>query len=160
MNYPTLAHFRHFSLFRHSTIITYFQKRSILTNKANFEDGQMIANLITIKVYEENGHSGHQKTNPIQTQLKPKQTQFNPKQTQFKPNSNPTCSELVEPIDEGPKFMQSVYIQRIMKKNVDMGQKKQIQNKPNCKNAAPAERINFLLFFFLNLMAGYADKNV
>ena len=88
MNYPTLAHFRHFSLFRHSTIITYFQKRSILTNKANFEDGQMIANLITIKVYEENGHSGHQKTNPIQTQLKPKQTQFNPIQTQFKANQS------------------------------------------------------------------------
>jgi hypothetical protein len=52
-------------------IITYFQIHSILTNKPNFEDSQMSANLITIKDYEENGHSGHQKTNPIQTQLKP-----------------------------------------------------------------------------------------
>ncbi len=52
-------------------IITYYQTHSILTNKANFEDDQMSANLITIKDYEANGHSGHQKTKPIQTQLKP-----------------------------------------------------------------------------------------
>ena len=74
MKYQTIAHcshFRHFSHFRHSTIITYFQKHLILTNKANFGDDMMIANPFTTRDYEENGHSGHQKTNPI------------------KPNSNP-----------------------------------------------------------------------
>jgi len=41
-------------------------------------------------------------------QTKPKQTQLKPKQTQFKPN-----------LSKGQKLMQSVYLQRIMNKNVD-----------------------------------------
>ncbi len=44
-----------------------------------------------------------------------------------KPNSNPICQRV--------KLMQSVYLQRIMKKNADMGPKKQSQNKPNLKRA-------------------------
>ncbi|MFB0553782.1 MAG: hypothetical protein ACETWQ_10765 [Phycisphaerae bacterium] len=53
------------------------------------------------------------KTNPIQTQFKPNQTQF----------------------AERVKLMQSVYLQRIMKKNAAKGYEKtkpkQTQNKPN-----------------------------
>jgi hypothetical protein len=33
-------------------------------------------------------------------------------------------------------------------------------NQSQLSNAAQADRINFLLFFFLNLVCGYADKNV
>ena len=43
--------------------------------------------------------------------------------TKNKPNSNPIQTQF----DERPKLMQSVYIQRIMKKNAAMGPK----NKPN-----------------------------
>jgi len=49
----------------------------------------MSVNLITIKIYEENAGSGHEKTNPIQTQFNPIQSQLKAKQTQNKPNSNP-----------------------------------------------------------------------
>ncbi len=56
------------------------------------------------------------------------------KQTQFKPNSNP--------ITERVKLMQSVYLQRIMKKNAAKGYEKQTQNKPNSNpNKACPERI-------------------
>jgi hypothetical protein len=60
------------------------------------------------------------KTNPIQTQ------------------SNP--------IAERVKLMQSVFLQRIMKKNVDRAMKKQSQNKPNSNpiKACP-ERSEFTL---------------
>ncbi len=49
-----------------------------MQNKPNFGNDKMSANLFTTRDYEENGHSGHQKTKPIQTQFKPKQTQFKP----------------------------------------------------------------------------------
>ena len=104
MKHPTLAHFRHFSHFRHSTIITYFQTHSILTNKPNFRNDKMNINLDMTKDYEENADCSHEKTNPIQTQLKPiqsqfnpKQTQFNPIQTQFKPNSKPHSLKVYRP---------------------------------------------------------------
>jgi len=61
---------------------------------------------------------------------KPNFMRFSPENddlTKNKPNSNPIQSQF----DERPKLMQSVYIQRIMKKNADMGPKKQTQNKPN-----------------------------
>ena len=69
-------------------IITYFQIHSILTNKPNFRNDQMSANIFTTRHYEENGHSGHQKTKPIQTQFNPKQTQLKPIQSQNKPNQS------------------------------------------------------------------------
>jgi len=47
----------------------------------------------------------------------------NPIQTQFKPNSNP--------ISQRVKLMRSVYLQRIMKNNADMGYEKTNPNKPN-----------------------------
>jgi hypothetical protein len=113
-----------------------------------------------------------------------------------KAKTNPIQTQFIE----RAKLMQSVYLQRIMKNNADMGQKKQSQFKANLvrrrrianelfcvdkelyycfnnttrgiyhpkgcqfkannQNAASAERINFLLVFFLNPMVGYADKNV
>jgi len=50
-----------------------------------------------------------------------------PNLTQNKPNSNPIQTQF----DERPKMMQSIYIQRIMKKIAAMGQKKQTQFKAN-----------------------------
>jgi len=46
--------------------------------------------------------------------------------TKNKPNSNPIQSQFVE----RPKLMQSMYIQRIMKKNADMGQKNKPKTNP------------------------------
>ena len=62
--------------------------KPFMQNKPNFRNDKMSANLFTTRVYEENGHSGHQKTKPIQTQFNPIQSQFNPKQSQFKPNQS------------------------------------------------------------------------
>jgi len=42
--------------------------------------------------------------------------------------------------------MQSVYLQRIMKKNAAMGYKKQSQNKPNCFR--PISTLNFNNWFY------------
>ena len=47
-------------------------------------------------IYEENGHSGHQKTKPIQTQLKPKQTQFKANKAKNKPKTNPIAKSMSE----------------------------------------------------------------
>jgi hypothetical protein len=47
-----------------------------MQNKANFQDDKNDANSVYTKAYEDYGDSGHEKTNPIQTQFKPKQTQF------------------------------------------------------------------------------------
>ncbi len=62
-----------------------------------------------------------------------KQTQFKPNQTQFKPISRPNKAK-TNPIQtqfvERAKLMQSVYLQRIMKKNASMGHEKQSQFKP------------------------------
>ncbi len=52
-------------------IITYSQIHSIMQNKPNLRNDKMSANLLTTKDYEENDHSGHEKTKPIQTQTKP-----------------------------------------------------------------------------------------
>ena len=68
-------------------IITYFQIHPFMQNKPNFRKTEMSVNLFNTKNYEENGDSGHEKTNPIQTQ-------FNPKQTQFNPISKPIQSQL------------------------------------------------------------------
>jgi len=77
-------------------------------------------------------------------QNKPNFPHFSPKNDDFtknKPNSNPIKAK-TNPIqtqsDEREKLKQSVYTQRIMKKNTNMGpkkqtQKKQTQFKPNFK---------------------------
>ncbi len=81
---PTIAHFRHFSHFRHSVprifptyctilkgvrIITYFQTYSILTNKANFWKAQMNVNIYYIKDYQNfiplAGQKNKPNSNPI-----------------------------------------------------------------------------------------------
>jgi len=65
-------------------------------------------------------------------QNKPNFTRFSPENddlTKNKPNSKPIQSQF----NERPKLMQSVYIQRITKKNTDMGPKKQTQFKANSK---------------------------
>jgi len=46
--------------------------------------------------------------------------------TKNKANSNPIQTQF----DERPKLMQSVYIQRIMKKNANMGQKNKAKTNP------------------------------
>jgi len=64
---------------------------------------------------------------------KPNFMRFSPENddlTKNKPNSKPIQTQF----DERPKLMQSVNIQRIMKKNANMGYEKQSQNKPNFFN--------------------------
>ena len=96
INYPTLAHFRHFSHFRHSFNYNIFPDTLFMQNKPNFLETEINANLFITKDYEKNDDSGHEKTKPIQTQFKPNQSQFwakikggkaktNPIQTQFTP---------------------------------------------------------------------------
>ncbi|MBC8471063.1 MAG: hypothetical protein H8D56_16450 [Planctomycetes bacterium] len=96
MRYPTLAHFRHFSHFRHSFNYNIFPDTQIMQNKPNLRNDKMSANLFTTRDYEENDHSGHQKTKPIQTQFKANKaknkanlSQNKPNLSQNKPNSNP-----------------------------------------------------------------------
>jgi len=60
---------------------------------------------------------------------KPNFPHFSPKNDDFtknKPNSNPIQSQF----DERVKLMQSVYLQRIMKKNTEMGQKNKAKTNP------------------------------
>ena len=115
---PTLAHFRHFSsLFTLSPLYICRESSTnqllFMQNKPNFQRSQMNVNTYNTTDYENiaNWTLGESKpnTNPIQTQ------------------SNPICQSV--------KLMQSVYLQRIMKKNADNGYKKtkpkQTQFKPN-----------------------------
>jgi hypothetical protein len=81
INYPTLAHFRHFSsLYAHFPSTPVENVRQITPFYA--KQSQFYAFFARKRRF-------HEKTNPIQTQLKPIQSQFNPKQTQFKPISKP-----------------------------------------------------------------------
>jgi len=66
-------------------------------------------------------------------QNKPNFMRFSPENddlTKNKANSNPIQTQF----PERPKLMQSMYIQKIRKKNANMGPKKQSQNKPNLFN--------------------------
>jgi len=56
-----------------------------MQNKPNLRNDILNVNLFTTKVYEENGHSGHEKTKPIQTQFKPIKAKINP----IKAKTNP-----------------------------------------------------------------------
>jgi hypothetical protein len=84
-----------------------------MQNKPNFQKSQMNVNISTKMSYENkcNWTLGENKpnSNPIQTQFKPNQSQF----------------------AERAKLMQSLYLQRIMKKMRIRVIKKQTQFKPN-----------------------------
>ncbi len=61
-----------------------------------------------------------------------------------KPKTKPIQTQ-TNPIIEKLKLMQSVYLQRIIKKNVDKGYEKQSQSKPNSNLVLSAvEWANFL----------------
>jgi len=78
---------------------------------------------------------------------------FYAKQTQFKQKQ----SQLPQRVE----LMQSVYLQRIMKAYPFGGRKNKAKTNLIAKCRSPVGgRIKFLLFFFLNLWGGYADKNV
>ncbi len=83
---PTLAHFRHFSHFRHSVprsfptnctilkgvrIITYFQTHSILTNKPNFQKSQMNVTIYYTKLYKNETAFRRGKNKPNSNPIKP-----------------------------------------------------------------------------------------
>jgi len=135
-----LAHFRHYRHFRHlirrggfsslftnvcsTTVEIALQISSILTNKPKvkyakinvssyFARGYVHAGHLVIQTNKANSNPIKAKTNPIQTQL-----------------------------SKGQKMMQSVYLQRIMKKYAAMDYEKQSQNKPNLSRHSP-ERSRF-----------------
>ena len=73
-----------------------------MQNKPNFGNDKMSANLFITRDYEENGHSGHQKTKPIQTQFKankaknkPNLTQNKANLTQFQSQTNPIAEMII-----------------------------------------------------------------
>ncbi len=114
---PTLAHFRHFSsLFTNlpsTSVENVLQISSFMQNKPNSPNVQMnVTNLLTMNY-----------TIFISlTKVKNK-----PNSNPIKANSKPIQTQLLQ----RPKLMQSVHIQRIMKKNAAMAMKKQTQFKPN-----------------------------
>ncbi len=91
--------------------------KQIMQNKPKVKYAKINVNSYIIRKYVQVRHL------VIQTN-KPKQTQFKPKQTQFKPN----CFK-------GQKLIQSMYLQRIMKKTRIWAMEKQSQNKPNLCHA-------------------------
>ena len=104
INYPTLAHFRHFSSlltnFPSTTVenslqITPFYAKQtqsqVRQNQRKFFCDKYIRTSVTFGYSENKPNS-----NPIQTQ-------FKPISKPNKPNSNPTCSELVEPFQTQSK---------------------------------------------------------
>jgi len=112
-----------------TTVESALQIRPFLTNKANFRKSQMNISTVLAKDYEQRTVNNELKnkpnSNPIQTQTKPiaekpkmnvnkvltKNYENKPhfwaksKQTQNKPNTNPTCSDLVEPISNNVHSM-------------------------------------------------------
>jgi len=116
INYPTLsaaadlAHFRHFS--------------SLLTNLRSTP----VENVRQITPYL-------CKTNPIsEMQNEHKCLYYNEIckfEHWFRPKNKAKTNPIQTQFDEREKLMQSVYIKRIMKKNTNMGPKKQTQFKPN-----------------------------
>jgi len=97
INYPTLAHYEHFSsLYTNLPSTTVENSLQITPFYAKQTQSQVRQN--QAKHFYNNkiraiGHLVFQtnkaKTNPIQTQLKPIQSQLKPKQTQNKANSKP-----------------------------------------------------------------------
>jgi hypothetical protein len=87
---PTLAHFRHFSHFRHSLIITYSHLHPFYAKQTQSQVRSNKRKLSVFKVLCKSGQlviqTNKPKTNPIQSQLKPKQTQFKPKTNPIKAN--------------------------------------------------------------------------
>jgi len=76
---------------------------------------------------------GHLVIQKKQTQTNPIKAKTNPIQTQF---------------TERAKLMQSVYLQRIKKKNADMGQKNKAKTKPKqTQLLAPLSRVLYTLEF-------------
>ena len=117
-----------------------------MQNKPNFRNDKMYITTTVTMNYVILSHWLRPKNKPNSKPIKPKtnpiKAKTNPIQTQF---------------PERPKLMQCVYLQRIMNKNAAMDQKK---TNPIAKIPQRRCEYTFLLFFFLNLMAGYADKNV
>jgi hypothetical protein len=92
INYPTLAHFRHFS-----SLLT--NLRSTIVENVR-QINPFYAKQSQFPLFFAWKRRLCQKTNPIQTQFKPNLTQFKPNLTQYKanlsqykPNSNPIASK-------------------------------------------------------------------
>jgi len=77
-----------------------------MQNKANLGNDKMNINLDMTSIYGILSRWRGAKTKPIQSQYKANLTQN-------KPNSNPTCSELVEPIVERPKMNPFAWIRNL-----------------------------------------------
>jgi len=149
---PTLAHFRHFSsLLTHNYRVSSAQKYLIMQNKPNFPNALINVNSVLTKEYENvplrrhrqnkpNSKPIQTQSNPISTQIRRKQTQSNPifrafhlTHAAYSPQSNPTCSELVEPISTQPPLSRrSLWRSRILS-----------------RRSLWRRRIEFLLFYHL-----------
>ena len=81
INYPTLAHFRHFS--------SLFTNLRSTTVENSLQITPFYAKQTQFYAFFARNRRFHEKTKPKQTQLKPIQTQFKPNKAKNKPNSNP-----------------------------------------------------------------------
>jgi hypothetical protein len=93
INYPTLAHFRHFSSLytnlRSTLVENIRQITPFYAKQTQFQKWQKNINTYLTMRYENLDTLMGQKTKPKQTQFKPIQTQFKPNKANNKANSNP-----------------------------------------------------------------------
>ena len=115
---------------------TYEFTSSFMQNKANFKRSQINLNSYMTSKYVKIDIWLFGKTNPIQTQTKPILANYKAWQSQNKANSNPTCSELVEPISPTPKFeyLKNLKLNLIMilslRVPIKMNQKLYLEERP------------------------------
>jgi hypothetical protein len=83
INYPTLAHYRHFS-----SLFTHFPSTPVENIR---QINPFYAKQTQFYAFFTGKRRFHQKTKPIQTQFKPNKAKNKPNLTQNKPNSKPIC---------------------------------------------------------------------
>jgi hypothetical protein len=96
INYPTLAHFRHFSSlltnFRSTTVENSLQINPFYAKQSQFPKTIINVNSYMESIYEKSNTCWTGKTKPIQTQFKANKANNKPNLSQNKPNSNPILS--------------------------------------------------------------------
>jgi len=109
-----------------------------MQNKPNFQKSQMNVNLYNTMDYKIfiplAGQKNKPNSNPNKPNLQKAKMNVNSIITKDYRRKDDFAVRINKPnFFKGPKLMQSMYLQRIMKNNADMGPKKTNPNKPNFK---------------------------
>jgi hypothetical protein len=156
---PTLAHFRHFSHFRHSVprsfptnctilkgvrIITYFQTHSFLTNKANFGKAQMNINIYYIKDYQTfiplAGQKNKPNSNPIKANLQKAKMTVNLYFIEDYRKKDDFSVRINKPNFRKAKMNVNLTLTKDYRKKDDFSVR---INKPNFRNGQNERKLNF-----------------